>query len=368
MPTLRAVPTDPSPSNSTWKALAFGLLLFAAVDVGVFRSGLYGWVAKPESSGGWFARRTRFDAVARADLAAPAVLLLGDSRMGEGCSAARLDELLGTGRAKVRDASVPGSPLRVWTALGAQLGIPKRAIVVAGLARYDDFGELEDLAQRTQDLGFLGPDLGLADARELAATFTAPTARRDVWLSLLCKTYAWRLDVQDLFAAPVQRYREVRRQFGRMSWGSSYEGNPGSLAGLRIEGDRLVGLPEGAGETAVHVRQLVWPEGRVDNFAYRERWLGRLAALVAAAEADLVLVRMPTQVLPCARPSPPRERALDGVRALPHVHVVDGGWFAELERPEFFFDGLHLNRAGRERFTALLAAALRAEFPDRWGK
>jgi lysophospholipase L1-like esterase len=39
----------------------------------------------------------------------------------------------------------------------------------------------------------------------------------------------------------------------------------------------------------------------------------------------------------------------------PVVTVLDENSFASLERPEYFFDTLHLNAEGRKSFSAMLA-------------
>jgi hypothetical protein len=44
----------------------------------------------------------------------------------------------------------------------------------------------------------------------------------------------------------------------------------------------------------------------------------------------------------------------DGVALLAPTEV------ASLERPMFFFDGLHMNRAGRDRYSVLVAHAVAA--------
>lgn len=360
----------PSPRPTFWKALAAGAVLFLGLDLAVFRSWLYGHVAKPESSLGWVARRTLLEPAAHPVPTQPSVLLVGDSTMAEGCSAERLQALLGGPPTAVVDASVPATPMRVWPFLFETLPAPPGGFTVAvlGLQTYDDRGEAQAMGERAQDLAFLGPLVRPAEVSAIAAEFPQENARRDLWLAALCRTYAWRLDLQDLCADPLQRYRDVRHQFGRLTWGQPYEGHDGSLAGLHVEGDHLVGLPPGDPQLEAQLRLVVWPPPGVDNSAHRRTWLGRFVERAAAAGTETVLVRMPMQVLPRAVPHAPDTRVVDELRTRPHVHVLAADLFAALERPEFFFDGLHLNRAGRERFTTLLATALRAEFPDRWGK
>jgi len=365
-----ALADDPHTPPSTWRALLCGSLLFLAVDCGLFRSGLYGWLAKPDSSSGWVSKRTLFEPTIRPPTTQPSIVLLGDSTMGEGCSSEQLQELLGGPPLTVRDASIPGTPLRVWPFVFRELRPPPGGwtLVVAGLSSYDDDCWSERMSERAEDLAFLGPMLGFADARELAPTFVADRARRDVWLMLLCKTYAWRRDLADLLASPYERYLEVRHQYGRMSWGQPYQGRDGDLVGVAVEGNRIVGLrPENAHAEA-QLRRTVWPGKPADNEGYRALWLGKLADRATAAGSELVFVRMPLQVLPRATPRVPNTKVLDELARRPHVHVLDHDLFAELERPEYFRDGLHQNRTGRGRFTQMLADALRRHFGKQLGR
>jgi len=285
--------------------------------------------------------------------------------MGDACSEQQLRALLGTPPVVVRDASIPGATPRVWPHLFAAIPADPDpwTLAVVGLSTFDDDAEGAGMAERALDLAFLGPLLRFGDAAELAASYPAGNARRDTWLCTLCKSYAWRRDLQDLLDGPLQRYREVRWKFGRRRWQQPYEGREGDLAGVRLEGDRVVGLAPDRVELAERLRSLVFPpRAGAGSEAYRRQWLSRLADATAAAGTRLVFVRMPTQVLPLAVPRPPREGVLDELRRRPHVLVLDRDLFAELERPEFFYDSLHLNRAGRERFTKLLADELRSRF------
>jgi hypothetical protein len=355
--------------RTTWRALLCGALVFAAVDLGLFRSGLYAWLAKPDSSAGWITRHTRFEPLARPPIEQPSVLLLGDSTMGEAGDERALRERLG-GRGTCTNAAVPGSTPRVWPGLFAQLPAPPGGwrYVVVGLRDYDDDGAGGPMGERRHDLSFLGPTLGLGDARVIAAEFRDPAARRDVWLAALCKLHAWRRDLQDLLTAPWQRYLQVRRQFGWLRWGQPYAGRDGSMAGIAVDGDRIVGLRPEQAEDLAQLTHLVWRRHCVDESAYRRRWLGALVDRATATGAQVVFVRMPSQLLPRAAARVPATAVIDELARRPGVHVLPFDTFAELERPECFFDALHVNRAARERFTELLAAALRARFPAELGR
>lgn len=333
---------------TTLRALAFALLVFVAVDVAVFRSGLYALVAKPDSNAGWMVRRTQLATTPTVPENGASVLLLGDSRMGEGADERLLGERLADRHVVAMHAAVPGSTPRVWPTLFSHVPAPRSGfdVVVVGLASYDDDGEGEDFVQRSLDLAFLGPWLGPGLARELARdldTSENPTAMRDVWLATFVKGFAWRRDVQDLAADPWTRYRDVRSHLGRLRWGDPYRGV-----------DRVV--PSDALEV---------PERGVDNAAYRRRWLGQLVRDVRATGADVLFVRMPRPFAGASAGSPIGTRVVDALARQDGVQIVAERALAELDEPAFFFDSLHVNRRGRERFTELLAREVEAALERR---
>ena len=352
---------DPSTTRrTTWLALLSGVVVFAVADAALFRSGLYGFGAKPDSSGGWVALRALIDPALLPAPAAPSVYLVGDSRMADGCGAELVQAAIGEPRVTVRDGSMPGSTPRVWPFLLRETTDVQApwTLVVVGLASYDDDAEPEPFADRALDLAFTGQLSRFGDAAEIAASYAAGDSKRDAWLGTLVKSYAWRHDQRDLLARPLQRYLDVRWQLGSRRR-SVYTGQEGSLAGVHVDGDRIAGVPPGSEAMAPLLHELVWPSrAACDNTEYRRQWLGRLVDAAAANGSTVVFVRLPTQVLPRAEPRPPRENVLAELRQRPNVRVLARDLGAELERPEFFFDTVHLNRAGRERFSRLLADAL----------
>lgn len=330
------------------------------MDVAVFRSGLWAFVAKPDSSGGWVALRSQIDPLLLPVPKRPSILLIGDSRMTEVCAAERLEGELGEPRVTVRDAAMPGSTPRVWPWLLRELmgGETKWTLLVVGLASFDDDGETGDFTERGLDLSFLNPLTRVSDAPALAANFEDPDRKRDVWLGALVKTFAWRHDQRDALAHPWQRYVELRFQYGSRRWGP-YLGNPASLAGVRVDGDRIVGLPPERQDLEPLLRNIVWPYVPfVDNTAYRRHWLTKLVDLAADHGTTVVFVRLPSRVLMPANARPPREVVIDELRQRANVRVLDRELATPLERPEFFFDALHANRAARERFSQMLAEVL----------
>ncbi len=357
--------------RSTVKAAIAGLVLFVLADLLGFRWGLYGFVAEPESNAGWAAMRVLHDEWLlddHVDLAA-----FGDSRIGEAFAEDVLRARWQERELTARCEHIPGASPRVQSLLLERLD-PRGGryrVVLVGLTSYDDSDVAEDYTNRTLDLAFLPPVLGLSSAWSLATSFDDPDARREAWLVSLFKSYAWRRDVQDLAAHPRQRYEAVRHRLHAYRWSPTYRGRDGSLAGVRIDGERIVGLPASSGEIAQRLHDDVFTPPVPDTGrmrAYRQKWLGRIVAHEAGTGTQVVFARMPTEVLPRRSPPPIDQGVLDELAQKSHVHVLPRDFFAELERPEFFYDAVHLNRRGRERFTELLATELERRFGPRLGR
>jgi lysophospholipase L1-like esterase len=92
---------------------------------------------------------------------------------------------------------------------------------------------------------------------------------------------------------------------------------------------------------------------------YRKLWLGRILDLYKDSATRMIFFELPRAPVPIPQaPTPPR--FIDSVRGRPNVTVLPAATFRDLERPEIFADGLHLNHAGRPIFSARLAEQIAA--------
>ncbi len=141
---------------------------------------------------------------------------------------------------------------------------------------------------------------------------------------------------------------------------------------MRLDGDRVVGVPAELPPIAASwIRHLALddpPPDRGRMLEYRRHWLGRIVAHEAGTGTQVVFVRLPTQILPRREPLPPYSPVLDELAQQQHVHVLPRDLLADLERPEFFYDDLHLNAEGRRLLTEILTRALVERFGDKLGR
>jgi hypothetical protein len=92
------------------------------------------------------------------------------------------------------------------------------------------------------------------------------------------------------------------------------------------------------------------------NAAYFRLWYWRIAQHVAPYGTRVFIASLPRGPFH-ARFGAPRQPSLQAIgldRGI-GVELLDAPDLATLERPAFYFDGLHLNADGRLRYTDLLA-------------
>ena len=349
----------------------FGVALFVLADSMVFgRTGYFRWVA-PESSVGMLA--VAIDNFRHIPARRDAILAIGDSRVSEGFSA-QVAQQVATSQGlpyEFFNAGVPGTTPRVWYYLLRQLHDPQRhlAAVVVMLTTYHD-NEPERLADRGGDIAFLHPLLTLADLPDFPRSFPSVANRANAVEAILFKGMFYSADLRNFAAAPVRRVQSVLdwRRHG-YDWIRDYPGRAASLSGLAFDpASGMLTLPPGRGaaqtdllpDYAARLRRYRGrPPDNAAAAAYRRAWLGRIAALCRQAQVRLFVYRVPRGPLDyLAVPDNTTSGVLADMARSGAVELLPADLFTRLERPEFFFDRLHMDRAGRLQFSAMLAQAV----------
>jgi hypothetical protein len=178
---------------------------------------------------------------------------------------------------------------------------------------------------------------------------------------------ALREDFQAFLANPSRRLAsaETARRYGS-EWLAAYSGNDRDLQGLHFDARaRRVSFPDTMSpaqraELSAAVSRAPMPQtGRYRE--YRLRWFRATLETLRSRGARAVFVRIPGSPVPIPRLHPAPDTALAAIARERLATVAPERQFSHFERPEYFFDALHLNRAGRERFTAELVRYLVAE-------
>jgi hypothetical protein len=374
---------------------ALGVAIFFAVDSLLFRSGFYFRIAAPGSAHGHIARV--LDDISRMPLTKRGIVVTGDSRIGEGFSARVATHTAANDGSPLRFASgaIPASLPRVWYYLLRQTPEAARrlqAVAIMLPSYHDDDAEPE--AERATDIVLVHPLLRLSDLTAFPPSFLTYRSRLQAAEAILFSGLFYGKDLRDLLADPPKRIQQVNawRQHG-YEWASRYGGRAESVEELRfnmetgaltMDPGRLNTQPTAAARFAYlrrygdvrryaelrrYASMLRYRGGRPPEnaraSAYRKKWLGRIADWCRDHQVDLIAFRVPRGPLHFMVDA---DETPSGVVAemsqANRLRLLPAATFNPLERPENFFDSLHLNRFGREVFSAELARAVIKDLPD----
>ena len=301
------------------------------------------------------------------------ILVMGNSKVGEGFSAKMATEEAGRfgSSDKFENGAVAGTTPRVWFYLLRQLSAPadRLAAIVVMADSYHDNDDEEPEERRT-DIAFLHPLLSLTDLTDFPWSFRSWPAQLEAIEAILFKGLFYKADLQDFARNPRQRIHDVRawRQHGS-EWIANYPGHDTSLDGLDLDPatGKLSVLP---GHKAIAPENLIPYTQRLRRYggrppdsaaaaAYRREWFGRLATFAKQNGIKLFVFRIPRGPLHyLADIDNEPTGALADLARQGALELLPASLFDNLERPEFFFDELHMNAAGRQLFSVKLADAV----------
>ncbi len=205
---------------------------------------------------------------------------------------------------------------------------------------YDDEDGAWDWADRDLDLRIVIFCLRVQDLLDFPLSFHDSSIRFDAFRGTLFKGFVIKEDLQEFLLHPTQRLENARRfQGSGIEWLNAYNGNPGAVRD---------------GPNA-HTRETLPQTG---NYArYRKLWFGKILAKYRGTGTRLIIIRVPRGPFPVDHPPGQFSHAIRDLEA-PELTLADENAFSSLERPEFFFDDLHLNAMGRRAFSQLLARVI----------
>lgn len=271
--------------------------------------------------------------------------------MEEGFSE-QIGDKVAAGRVRFVNAAIAGSSLRSWFYVLRELDPGRNAysVIVVPLEDYNDEDGPWDRDDDVIDLRVTASALRLTDIAGFTRSFRDWGARGQALQGAVLKGFIYRDDLRDFLRHPAGRVSTVRLNDEHAAeWIYGYTGR----SQVFNERDPVFqGLSH---------RPASPQTGRYKR--YRAYWLDRLMAPYAANGTRFLLFRVPRNPLPIARYG--RYEPLSSVRALasrPAVVVADEGMFDSLEQPQYFFDALHLNGAGRRLFSNALAAFILQRF------
>ncbi len=356
-----------------FKLVAAILLTLVLADAVVYRSGLYARLIEPESTAGTLLGGVRAARHFR-DPARKNVLVLGNSQVGLGFSAPTADAASGRPDMHFINASVAGTSPRVWNyQLREADPEANRYAAIVMMVAYDSFGLQVDPANYPLDTSYVTPILRLSDLADFPASFHVEDQRERARRAILLPLQALHEDVRAFLANPFERLHKVSKYWPRwLADVAEYRARNESVPELAIEPDS--GQPrswENCPEAlrgglrdyfaALHAGGYGTPALQAVGDAYLREWVGRIASRYRANGVPTIVFVVPRgpfhrQLAPLPVPS----GAIAYLIARGEILALPGDAFVTLEQPQFFFDQLHMNHAGQERFSVLFAQKIAA--------
>src|SRR6266540_2308151 len=351
--------TSPHPLHVA-RNLLLGLVTFICVDGVVFHTRLYTSILAPESYAGRMAAITRTEKN-RASSDLKEVLVLGDSRMAEGFSAAVADKLSSVDGFKFVNLAEPASAVSIWDYMLREVD-PERRRYWAIVVPYG-IGFEPNSADHLR-ISMTAPLLRYGDCFNFASAFQRWSGRFRAFTACILRGSAYQSDVTDLLEHPVARIRSVRQEAERLHSRAVYEGRDYDLVGTSY--DPRTGEVTFAPKLTEAQRQairksLIQPSQSDIEYSLKLQrdWILRILDRYSNSPTVVVLTpvpRGPFMELPGF--SKAYHSVLPSVITRRMTFSMPEQTFDFLEKPEYYFDAFHLNAKGRQRFTETLVSEL----------
>ena len=209
-PVRTTFPTEPTTSPRQLhvaRNLFLGIAAFLCVDGAVFHSGLYVSILAPSSYAGRVWRITRAEKE-RAPSGLKEVLVLGDSRIAEGFSAALANELGSPAGLKFVSLAEPAASANTWYYMVREVDPTARryaAIVIPYGIGY------EPNSADALRVSMTAPLLRYGDSFHFASGFQRLSGRFRAFIACILRGSAYQDDVVDLLSHPVARMKSIRQ-------------------------------------------------------------------------------------------------------------------------------------------------------------
>jgi hypothetical protein len=340
--------------------LLLGLAVFVCLDGVVFHTRLYTSILAPDSYAGRMAVITRAEKD-RVSSGLKEVLVLGDSRMAEGFSAAVADKLSSVDGFKFVNLAEPASAVNIWDYMLREVDPTTRrywAIVVPYGIGY------EPNSADPLRISMAAPLLRYGDCFNFASAFQRWSGRFRAFTACILRGSALQSDVVDFLEHPIARIRSVQQEPKRLQSRDVYKGRDYDIVGTSYDPKTgHVTFPPRLTEAQREAIRdsLAKPSlSEAQDFLRMQRdGIQRILNRYSASPTEIVLTpvpRGPFAGLPGA--SMTFHAAFPTVVTQKTVFSLPEQTFNFLEQPEYYFDGYHLNAKGRQRFTETLVAEL----------
>jgi hypothetical protein len=347
-----------------WTRILATIVFFAAFEGLVFHTGLYSSIIEPDSTTGSMEMQLRNE-IRRPKADRNQVLAVGHSRMSLLPRVVN-QEKPGTGYT-FATIGLGGTTPRSWY-YAIRAVDPDARNYAAIVIPSDDYNEPDSYdyqSERETDLHYLIARLELRDLLEFPWTYQSKKLQWQIVRGMILKGTIYKRDFLEFLDHPVERIAKARYYaHDSAGWFYGYGGVDRSLTGLQIDWQhKTIQFPARVTEDERQsIERELFPtlppdEGR--QTAYLRYWYGRIVDYYRGSDTKLIFMRVPRA--PTSPPdAPPKlNSAVRQIASQPNVIVLDESRFNQLEHPDLFWDGWHLNRDGMEQFSRVLAAEVR---------
>jgi hypothetical protein len=336
--------------------LFLGVAAFVCLDGIVFHTSLYTRMLAPDSYAGRLAIIMRAEKQ-RAPSGLKEVLVLGDSRMAEGFSAAVADDVSSAAGLKFVNLSEPASTVNTWYYMLREVDPAARrysAIIVPYGIGYEP-NRAEGLR-----ISMAAPLLRYTDCFNFASGFQQWSGRFRAFTACILRGSAYQSDVVDLLEHPSARIKSIQNEPKRIRSRAAYKGRNYDIVGTTYNSrtGEITVSPNLTEPQRQAVRESLVrpPDSEIQYFLKLQRhWIPRILQRYSNSPTAIVLTPVPRG--PFAELtgfSTPHGAVFAGEVARTTVVSVPEQTFGFLEKPEYYFDGYHLNAKGRQIFTQKL--------------
>jgi hypothetical protein len=349
--------TSPHPLHVT-RNLLLGVAAFLSLDGLVFHTRLYTSLLAPESYAGRLALITRAEKE-RVSSGLKEVLVLGDSRVAEGFSAAVANKVGSVDGFKFVSLAEPASAVNIWDFMLREVDPGRnryRAIVVPyGIG-------FEPKSADNLRISMAAPLLRYGDCFNFASAFQRWSGRFKAFTACILRGSALQSDVVDFLEHPMARIRSIQGEPKKLQSREFYTGRDYDITGTSYDPKTgEVTFPPRLSEAqreAVRDSLTKPSHSETQDFLRMQRnGIQRILERYSASPTEIVLTpvpRGPFAGLPGA--SMTFHAVFPAITARKAIFAVPEQTFDFLEEPENYFDGFHLNAKGRQRFTETLVA------------
>jgi hypothetical protein len=348
-----------SERRSVLARVLLSVVIFFAIELLVFHTNFYPYISDPDSmAGAMYSILWNEDHRVMSDH--KQVLGIGDSRMCLRCKLA--NELTGETGYEFANIAVAGTTPRCWYYMlnHEDPTARKYSAILIQIDDYDD-EDWEDLASRTLDIYYLLPILPLSDVFQFSWSFPHWGDRWEAFRGSLLRGWSYKRDFMDYLVHHRKRWFEVKWARDNLAYAFyNYKWPENSLKGMTVDWQaRKIHFPDGVPAVNREATEATLLRGVAEQTgqraAYRRKWFGRIVQYYKGSGTRLICFRFPRG--PMLRPYPvvKKSSSIREFAARGEITLLDEHLFDDLERPEYFVDGLHMNGPGAAIFTYRLA-------------